>query len=64
MDGLDKLCMIIHGRKANSQDYLGGNEAKIIYDAIDLINNLKEEIGRCKEKKALENWKKFADSID
>jgi hypothetical protein len=40
-DGTDLLCMALYQRKPHPKDYLGGSEAKMLYDAANEINRLK-----------------------
>ncbi|MBA1445851.1 MAG: hypothetical protein M3H12_18680 [Chromatiales bacterium] len=37
-DGTDALCLALYGRKAKPADYLGGSEAKMLYDAAKVVD--------------------------
>jgi vacuolar-type H+-ATPase subunit E/Vma4 len=41
-DGTDKLCLALYGRLAKAADYLGGSNAKMLHDAADRIEALKQ----------------------
>lgn len=47
MDGLDRLAILLYGRKAKPQDFIGGSDARILSDAADRITALlNQEAGR------------------
>ena len=37
LDGTDRLCRALYGRKATARDYLGGSDAKMLHDAADRL---------------------------
>lgn len=44
IDGTDKLCLELYGRKGGTAEYLGGSDAKMLFDAAAKIAELKVEI--------------------
>ena len=45
-DGTDKLCHALYKRKAKATDYIGGIDARILYDGAARITELEAEIER------------------
>lgn len=43
MPGTDRLCVALYGRKAEAGDYVGGSEAKMLFDAAVEIERLRLE---------------------
>lgn len=37
MDGTERLCRSLYGRKATARDYLGGSDARMLHDAADRL---------------------------
>ena len=44
LDGADRLCMVMHGRMAKPEDYVGGCDSKMLHDATDRILELEERV--------------------
>ncbi len=43
-DGVTRLCAAVYGRKETVRDWVGGSEAKMLYDAADEIEQLRAEL--------------------
>jgi hypothetical protein len=44
-DGTELLCRAVYGRKAKTQDYLGGSEARMLHDAANMIKRARDFMG-------------------
>jgi len=48
-DGTEKLCQAIYDRNAKASDYVGGSEAKMLYDGANKIEALQKQCGIYRE---------------
>lgn len=42
VDGTDRLCRALYQRAPRAKDYAGGSEARMLYDAANVIENLSD----------------------
>ena len=46
---VDLLCKALYGRPGQGPDWLGGSEARMLYDAVEEIARLRDEVARLKQ---------------
>ena len=62
-DGTDKLCQALYGRPAEAKDYLGGSNAKMLYDAAATINETVDAL-KCLRFHSLDAQKLATDALN
>ena len=59
-DGTDRLCRALYGRDAKPRDYLGGSEARMLYDAAERIEAAAPRDGNAERRAGAPPEERFA----